>query len=301
MTETSLLEKKDLREQLAGRVEVLDRIKGFFLVPGIECLTARQVADFYRVEYKSIEKCYQRNKAEIDLDGVKILTISDMANQTKCLISSKTTGSVTFQVADNITLTIPNRGIKSFSKRAILRIGMLLRDSEVAKEVRTQLLNTFENATVEQKVVSIDDEQKLLADLGLSFASGDINEFAKATMAYNQFKDRHITQLQHDNKVLAAQILEWDDRSSINKAMRVIATKLNIPFGYPWKWLYDELRYKHNIGLSNRGKNPYIQWVREDEWPLVQQSLCAICEDKGLSPSKVMAAAKLLNDKDVAN
>lgn len=28
-----------------------------------------------------------------------------------------------------------------FSPRAVLRIGMLLRDSEVAKEVRTQLLN----------------------------------------------------------------------------------------------------------------------------------------------------------------
>lgn len=41
---------------------------------------------------------------------------------------------------------IPNRGIRCFSKRAVLRFGMLLRDSEVAKEVRTQLLNIKEEA-----------------------------------------------------------------------------------------------------------------------------------------------------------
>ncbi len=33
-------------------------------------------------------------------------------------------------------MVLPNRGVKSFSKCAILRIGMLLCDSEVAKEVR---------------------------------------------------------------------------------------------------------------------------------------------------------------------
>ena len=45
-----------------------------------------------------------------------------------------------------------------FSKRAILRIGMLLRDSKVAQEVRTQLLNTFENASDKIKTQDIDEE-----------------------------------------------------------------------------------------------------------------------------------------------
>ncbi|MPM06325.1 hypothetical protein SDC9_52624 [bioreactor metagenome] len=295
MTETSLLEKKDLREQLSGRVEVLDNVKKLFLIPELDMMTVLQIAEYYAVDFDAIKRCYQRNKDEIDNDGTRIGTPKELTEHFVPLV--KTQGYQEFGIANGITLRVPNRGIRMFSKRAILRIGMLLRDSEVAKEVRTQLLNTFEHTTVGQKTVAIDDEQGLIFNIGKAVASGDAIEIAQAAASYIAFKDRHINQLQQDNKMLSAEILSWDDRSSINKAIRVIATKLHVPFGYPWKWLYDELRYKHNIGLTNRGKAPAIQWVREDEWPLVQQSLCAICEDKGLSPSKVMAAAKLLADE----
>ncbi|MCC2363915.1 Bro-N domain-containing protein [Bacillus cereus] len=49
-----------------------------------------------------------------------------------------------------------------FPKRAILRVGMLLRDSEVAKEVRTQLLNIKENTVTDVKTYEIDYEQEVL-------------------------------------------------------------------------------------------------------------------------------------------
>lgn len=42
---------------------------------------------------------------------------------------------------ENENVRLGNGKTGLFPKRAILRIGMLLRDSEVAKEVRTQLLN----------------------------------------------------------------------------------------------------------------------------------------------------------------
>ncbi|WP_373560911.1 hypothetical protein [Bacillus cereus] len=38
---------------------------------------------------------------------------------------------------------------------------MLLRDSEIAKKVRTQLLNIEEKATIESKVADIDEEMQL--------------------------------------------------------------------------------------------------------------------------------------------
>lgn len=52
------------------------------------------------------------------------------------------------------------KGNGIFPKRAILRVGMLLRDSEVAKEVRTQLLNIEENTAAEVKTYEIDYEVK---------------------------------------------------------------------------------------------------------------------------------------------
>ena len=42
---------------------------------------------------------------------------------------------------NGITFSVTNRGLKVFPRRAILRVRMLLRDSEIAKEIRTQLLN----------------------------------------------------------------------------------------------------------------------------------------------------------------
>ena len=64
---------------------------------------------------------------------------------TSCTVKNfeQQNGKLVIQIDDNTHLEIPNRGIKCFSKRAILRIGMLLRDSKIAQEVRTQLLKEY--------------------------------------------------------------------------------------------------------------------------------------------------------------
>ena len=124
---------------------------------------------------------------------------------------------------------------------------------------------------------------------------GDKDDLLFAAQEVFNFKNRHIKMLQEkndelrqDNQMLAAQILEWSERSKISKAVRVIAGLRKVPFGYVWRDLYQELLYKHHIGLTMRGKKPFIQHVREEEWPMVQQSLAAICEDHGISISKVL-------------
>lgn len=48
----------------------------------------------------------------------------------------------------NVTFKIPSRGLTLIPKRALLRIGMLLRDSEVAKEVRSRLLDIVHDAEI---------------------------------------------------------------------------------------------------------------------------------------------------------
>jgi hypothetical protein len=53
-------------------------------------------------------------------------------------------------------VTFPHGGIGLFTRRAILRVGMLLRDSEIA-EVRTQLLNIEKKVTVEQTIANINE------------------------------------------------------------------------------------------------------------------------------------------------
>ncbi len=188
---------------------------------------------------------------------------------------------------------VPNAGIRLFSKRAILRIGMLLRDSEIAKEVRTQLLNIFEHSTDEQRTEEILTEQEIYLNYARAALDGDKEELLEAAKAAFDYKNRHIRRLEENNKILAGEILTWTNRSCINKAIRYLAKAANKSYGTIWNELYSELRYKHGIGLSQRGKAPYVQHIREDEWECVQQSLAAICEKYDVDIQKVAHISKL--------
>ena len=57
------------------------------------------------------------------------------------------------------------KSIVVFSKRAVLNVGMLLRDSPVSKELRSQILNTMEVVPDEVKLQAIEQEQKLLLNI----------------------------------------------------------------------------------------------------------------------------------------
>lgn len=71
---------------------------------------------------------------------------------------------------------------------------MLLRDSEIAKEVRTRLLNIEGKATSETKVADVDEEMQLQLAIGQAFMLGNINALSHASEKLIDFKIRHITE-----------------------------------------------------------------------------------------------------------
>ena len=142
-----------------NRVEVLEKVKGLLLLPALEMATTQQVADFYEVDAEAVRQVMFRHRDEIDSDGfvtisgkdLKTALGSDKMSQTK--ITNKRGHFVVEYEGHTIKMSHAPNGL--FPKRAILRVGMLLRDSEVAKEVRTQLLNITEKAPDEVKVADI--------------------------------------------------------------------------------------------------------------------------------------------------
>jgi len=301
MTDAELLEKKDLRDKMSDRVDVLDKVKNLLLMPVLDTITTQQVADYYEVNIDAVQSCYRRNKSEIDSDGVIKETSKSLEKrfgQNGQIV--KTQYYQDFRLSDDVVLRVPNVGIKLFSQRAVLRIGMLLRDSDVAKEIRTQLLNTVEHSTDEQKTAEIDEETSIMLEIGRANMDGDEKAYKAAVIKAFAFKNRKNEALQAkndelavNNKALAGEVLTWTTRDSVNKAVRVIAGTLNQPFGYVWKYLYDELLYHHHISLSMRGKPPVLKYLHEDEWPKLIQSLAAVCEKYGLSFDKIMKKARL--------
>lgn len=86
-------------------------------MPKLDMMTTQQVADYYEVSFDSVKKCYQRNRAEIDEDGTKISTPTFLKGHFVPIETKR--GKTVFKIAESITLEVPNRGIRMFSKRAI--------------------------------------------------------------------------------------------------------------------------------------------------------------------------------------
>lgn len=321
-----IVDSKELREQYVNRIEVLDKVKEIMLIPQMEVMTTRQVAEYYKVPVETIKTCYKDHKDELSSDGMTLMKLRDFGEKMKGCYSTFQTGRgiTTIKLKNGVTLIIPNAGMYCFSKRAVLRFGMLLRDSEIAKEVRTQLLNVVEKVEETKPEIlteEIDREKELLNNVALAWASGDMMKFAGATMELNQYKDRHINQLKEanatlhkenteltdqnkvltdDNNILAGDILAWSNRASANKIVRLMAATLNWNFGSAWHEVYNELNYRYGINLTMRwthdGKpknKPYLSYLHDNEWDKIYKTVAAMLQKRYVNPSKIFAQAKL--------
>lgn len=284
--EADLIEDRTLRDSYVARYDVLEKVKELLLIPGTEVMSAQKVAEYYEVGKEAIEAIYTRHIDELNSDGVYVRKYNEFSNlQYESLKTAK--GKVILTFKNGEILVYPTRGLKVFPRRAILRVGMLLRDSEVAREIRTQLLNIEEKAESGMKTHDINEEQKLMLEVGMAYASGDTNAVMIATTKMMDFKNRHIEKLENDNKALAGEILSWSDRKKLNAGVRQLAAVTGIPFGNLWNELYKNLQYKYSICVKQRGGTPYIQWIEEEEWENVIKTFCAMCEAYEQSPTEM--------------
>lgn len=284
MKEIDLINNEKLRDQYIDHYEVLEKVKELLLIPGTETATMKQVAEYYKVDEGAIKMLVSRNRSELEEDGMQSLN----GLETKAFLVSNNllpTNERGYFEVDGIKFAYKSNLL--FPRRAILRTGMLLRDSEIAKEVRTALLNIEEKTSDETKIADITEEQQLALSVGMAYASGNPDAIIMATGKMMDFKNRHIVTLEQDNKALAGEILEWKDRSKLNAGIRKLSAVTRVPFKDLWIKLYKNLQYKYGIDLKSRngGKKPYIANLKEEEWDKVLKSFSAMCKAYGQSPA----------------
>lgn len=282
MKELELLESKELRESMMTRVDVLEKVKGLLLIKGTELATTKQVADFYEVGLEAIKAIIFNHEDELKEDGIK--KYSGIETK-KFLVSCdlQPTNWKGYFEADGQNFA--NRSNTLFPKRAILRVGMLLRDSSVAREIRTQLLNVEEHSTDKQRTAELDEEQRLQLEMGMAIATGSIETISFAVGKMFAYKNRYIEKVENDNKALAQGILEWEDRNKLNFALRKYCKITKSNYAKTYNELYKELKNKSGIDLRARKGSPIISTVKENEWNTVIKTFCAICTDNGVSPT----------------
>lgn len=231
--EIELLENKEMRDNLVERLDVLDKVGSLLLLDELQMATTEQVAKYFSTEGKPItedviKKLVERNRDEIESDGYKVALKEELTTNLlgdKLSLKTKRGG---FNILDDngeVVASGSNKGIALFPKRAILRVGMLLRDSEVAKELRTQLLNVVETVAEvndELLVKEADKEKDLI--LNIVFAKND-TELAIAVNKHLQYVERYKHKAQRYDEVYEAEHLFTT--TQIAKDMGMSAVRLN--------------------------------------------------------------------------
>lgn len=210
ITEIDFIDLKSLRDKNIERIDILDKVSQLALMPGNEFAILKQVADYYAVTEQAIKSLVFDHKEELIDDGYKVLSAKDLISSLKEPISiERPRGKV---IINGTPLAYAANGI--FPKRAILRVGMLLRDSDVAKQIRTYLLDVEQIAqevapgVINMAVEVMNVERELKADLGEAIMNGDVIAVAEIMRNIKQFESdvsaKRIVSLTEENMSLVA-------------------------------------------------------------------------------------------------
>lgn len=171
-----LVESKSARDNQLEQVsderalEILNKVKAlyFALWQGTGTTTTELVAAFFEVSDDTIRSVLKRHKQEMGSDGVKELRGKDLQ-------SLQAIGHCIVQLPEATTR------VTLWTPRATLRLGMLLRDSEVAKTVRTTLLDA-----VAAIPIQVERIRELELELAIAKAQGETAKAQEQLAAVTQ-------------------------------------------------------------------------------------------------------------------
>lgn len=145
ITEAALTESATLREQYTD-ASVLDRVKVVPTLPDDLHLTTEMVATFYDVSESTLRSLIKDHKDELSRNGLRVLEGGELKRLKEELAGQGTESDYRTQ-----SIGARARSLTLFDRRTLLNVGMLLRDSEVAKQVRTYLLEVEASASSDQR------------------------------------------------------------------------------------------------------------------------------------------------------
>lgn len=269
------------RDTLASRVDALDKVGVLATLPDdIHCTTG-MVAEYYGVTAEVIRQTVVRNREEFDDDGYTVLSRAEVSDKLSL-------------TPDEIGMPRTAPTMSLFPRRAVLRVGMLLRDSEVARRVRDYLLNVEQASRDDSNVTflipkTLPEALRLAADQAeraeLAEAKGRMLEsriekdaplVAKAeahstsdSMIHRQAYAREVQQWGHKQgvKILQEHVYELLRRKGMlvagDRSDRNHATSQAVKSGWAWtkKDVTDDGHATATTYLYPRGQDIAWKWI----------------------------------------
>jgi hypothetical protein len=208
----ALIESKGFRSEKIAEfsneraLESINKAKSLVMAfwQGENICTTAQIAEFYEVSEDVVRDNTRRHRDEFESDGLKVVR-----------------GKALKDVREIISLASDTSQVTIWNPRAALRLGMLLRDSEVAKSVRTILLDS---------VAIVPQQSERIKELELQLAIATQNNQAnQATLAARQLDHTMLT-LHGKETVLALRGMADQIVETEKPTIEIIDERHNVSF-----------------------------------------------------------------------
>lgn len=136
-TEVALLESPALRGEHMRRVEVLDKVKILVMLPDGMHLRTEEVARYFEVSTASVRELTDRHQRELAGNGMRVLRGAELRSFHGATVPPRASGEGSGP--QGVT------HLRLYTRRTVLNVAMLLRDSDIARSVRTHLLDEEED------------------------------------------------------------------------------------------------------------------------------------------------------------
>ena len=243
--EIILTESKFMRDKYVENEEmfdILDKIKAIPYLTKDMVVTVEQVANYYEVSKKTINTIIERHRDELENDGIITLKGEELKSFKNELINDEISSKTT-------VLTI-------LTKRAMLRIGMLLTTGAIAKEVRTYLLSCEEEIAEEKKLwlakrqAGIIDRKRMTTAISNYVPEGKSKRFAYpnyTNMIYKVLFQKDAKSLKEERGYEKNEKLRdsfsGQELMLVDEAETIVTALVTLGFGYDY--IKDQLEKKY--------------------------------------------------------
>jgi hypothetical protein len=227
-----LAQIEDRAEEFLNKAKALH----FDAWQGTGAATTEQVAEFYEVPLDTVKSVVKYHRSEFDADGLKVLTGKELSSARL-----------------NFNLTNKARNLTIWNPRSTLRLGYLLRDSAIAKAVRTTSLDFIEQAAQQtppktQAEITLAHSQQLVdQERRLKSVESDVQQMKQIRI--DAIEELH--QLP-PSKEPAPPLTE---RASLRQLVNKWCDATHVDQQIAWRKLYTELYYRDGFNVNVRMKS----------------------------------------------
>lgn len=125
ISEEELINNKTIRSKVMDKIEVLGKVKELLLLPNTELMTTNLAAEYFEVDREVINKSIQRNREELESNGLKVMKYREVKE---------------FLNEETVSLyKISKRGVIVFPLKAVLCLATILSGSLIAQKIREEM------------------------------------------------------------------------------------------------------------------------------------------------------------------